>query len=254
MRYLAIARYRNLTTIRQATPLFFVVMVPAVLAAAIMTLVDASYRNGPDALLGFHAQVALFAWYLHATFLLAASEAFGSLRVQRADATNEASDLMDSAPLEPNARFFGEMLGIFESTAIIHACCLPLLAVVAALSPLPARVFLWVETVVVALMILASAGAAWKRIARPTKMSATRILRSFILFLIFFGAILLGSTRWVSFRDAAFAFLAVPSMRAWARLMATIENPAALVLWLVVLYGGYFAFYYLSATRDPLRA
>ena len=108
--------------------------------------------------------------------------------------------------------------------------------------------------IVIALMILASSGGAWKRIARPSKMSATRLLRSFILLLIFFGAILVGSTRWVRFRDAAFGFLGMPSMRAWSRVTAAIDSPVALITWLAVLYAGYFLFYYLSSTRDPFRA
>ncbi|HJT16438.1 MAG TPA: hypothetical protein VJ853_03575, partial [Thermoanaerobaculia bacterium] len=229
-------------------------ILPPVLGAALLSLVSHDYRGGPDSLLGFQAQIALFTWYLHGTFLLAAAETFGSLKVQKSDQTNAASDLMDSAPLPPNARFAGEVLGIFESTAIIHACCLPMLAVVAALSPLPARVFVWLEAIVIALMVLASAGGAWKRIARPSKMSATRLLRSFIVLLIFFGAILVGSTRWVQFRDAAFGFLGMPSMRAWSRVTAAIDSPVALIMWLVVLYAGYFLFYYLSSTRDPFRA
>jgi len=253
MRYLAIARYRLLTTIREATPIYIVAMLPPVGAAFVQTLIESSFRGGPDSLLAFHAQIALFAWCFHAAFLFIATEAFGSLKISRSEDAAVASDLMDSVPLSPNARFFGEMLGVFETTLLIHACCLPMLALVAALSPLPARVFLWLELLIIAVIALGSPAAAWKRTARPSKMSATRNLRSGILFLILVAAIFYVSTRWDSFRDAAFAFLGTPSLRAWDRVVATIENPIVLIVSIAALYSAYLAFYYVSSTRDPYR-
>jgi len=254
MGHLAIARYRLLTTIRESTPVFIIAILPPLGAAMVQTLVEESYRGGPDTLLAFYAQIALLAWYFHAAFLFIACEAFGSLKISRSDQPSVASDLMDSAPLTPNARFFGEMTGILEATTIIHACCLPMLAVVAALSPLPARVFLWVELLIIAVIVLGSAAAAWKRIAPPSKMNATRNLRSGILFLIIVTATVYALTQWDSFRDAAFGFVGMPSLRAWERVVATIENPVALIVSIAVLYSAYLVFYYVSATRDPFRA
>ena len=254
MRYLAVARLRRLTTIRQATPVFLLTLLPPLGIAAIESLLESSYQGGTDRLLGFQAQVALIAWFFHTIFLLAAEEAFASRKMQSVDPANAPLDLMDSAPLPPKSRFGGEMLGIFTSTLIIHACCLPMLAVCAALSPLPARVFVWVEAGVLALMILGSAAAAWKRIARPTKMAATRNLRSGILFAIIVAAILFVSTRWTEFRDALFAFLGMPSMRAWSRVLAAIDSPVGAIVSVAVLYVVYFVFYFVSSTRDPLRA
>lgn len=253
MGHLAIARYRRLTTIREATPIFIVAILPPLVAAMVQTLVDSSFRGGADMLLAFHAQIALLAWYFHAGILFLASEAFGSLKVSRSDQPVFASDLMDSAPLMPNARFFGEMIGVLEATTLIHVCCLPMLAVVAALSPLPVRVFAWVELLIMAVIVLGSAAAAWKRIARPTKMSSTRNMRSGILFLLLTTATVYALTQWDSFRDAAFGFVGMPSIRAWDRLVATIENPVALILSIAVLYSAYLAFYYISSTRDPFR-
>lgn len=253
MRYLAVARFRCLTTIRQATPIYVVVLLPAIIGALIQSIFHHGYEAG-DQFLALAARVALFAWAFHALFLLSATELFAGRKTQPLDPTTAPADLMESAPVRPNARFGGEFAGIFVSTLVIHACCMPLLALVAAMSPLPGSVFVWFELVVVALMILSSAAAAWKRIARPTKMAATRNLRSGILFAIIVVAVLYASTQWTQFRDAAAGFILVPSPRAWERLLATIDEPVALAVSIAVLYVVYFLFYYVSSTRDPLRA
>jgi hypothetical protein len=253
MRFLAVARFRLLTTIRESTPVFIMGALPPLLGAAYEATPEPLFRAAADQLLGEFARVALFAWLLHAFVIVAASEAFGSMRLFRVDATALPPDLMDSAPIRPLERFWGETLGVFGATATIHIACLPLLTVVAILSPLPTIVFVWVEAGIVTLMIFGSAGAAWKRLAPRNKWSATRTARSGILFLILFFVTLSATTKWQVFRDSFFQFLFVPSMRAWATVMATVENPLLLVVLWLLLYGGYIL-YYVNATRKPAEA
>jgi hypothetical protein len=254
MRVLAIARFRLLTTIRTATPVFVIAILPPLMGAIAESRSEPQFGAGAESPLRLYAVIALITWLFHAALLLAASEASGNLRMFRPDQTELNPDLMDSAPIRPRARFWGEAGGILAATAIIHACCLPLLAVVAALSPLPTRVFAWIEAGIIALMILGSTGAAWKRLAPRTKFSGTRTVRSVILFLILFSFSLFASTRWEAFRDSASEYLRSPSMRAWAQLASAVENPFLLLFLLALLYAGYIGFYYISATRDPARA
>ncbi|MDQ6800440.1 MAG: hypothetical protein M3041_06335 [Acidobacteriota bacterium] len=253
MRYLAVARFRLLSTIRESTGVFVFAMVPPLMAAAFETTPEPLFRAGADELLGEFARVALVAWLFHAFIIVAASEAFGSMRLFRVDATALPPDLMDSAPIGPLERFWGETLGIFAAMATIHVACLPLLAVVAVLSPLPTVVFAWIEAGLVALMILGSAGAAWKRLAPRTQWAATRTARSGILFLILFFLTLFATTHWPVFRDSVFAFILTPSMRAWATVAGAVENPRLLVILWLLLYGGYLL-YYVNATRKPAEA
>jgi hypothetical protein len=253
MRFLAVARLRLLTTIREATAVFIFAMVPALIAVAIETTPEPLFRAAADELLGVFASVALVAWLFHAFIIITASEAFGSMRLFRVDATALPPDLMDSAPIGPLERFVGETLGVFGATATIHAACLPLLAVVAVLSPLPTVVFAWIEVGIIAMMILGSAGAAWKRLAPRTQWAATRTARSGILFLILFLVTLFATTRWQTFRDSLVAFIITPSMRAWAVVTNAVESPLLLVTLWLLLYGGYLL-YYLNASRKPAEA
>ncbi|HEY8184201.1 MAG TPA: hypothetical protein VII32_18305 [Thermoanaerobaculia bacterium] len=253
MRYLAVARFRLLTTIREATPVFIFAMLPPIGAAIFEVMPEPMFRANAAELLGECARVALLAWLFHAFAIVAASEAFGSMRLFRVDATALPPDLMDSAPIGPTQRFWGETLGVFAATATIHAACLPLLAVVAALSPIPTIAFVWIEVGIVALMILGSAGAAWKRLAPRTQWSATRTARSGILFFILFLTTLFATTQWQDFRDSATGFLMRPSMREWAGVANSVENPPLLIILWLLLYGGYMA-YYVNATRKPAEA
>jgi hypothetical protein len=253
MRYLAVARFRLLTTIRESTGVFVFAAVPALIAMVFEATPEPLFRAAADELLGVFARVALVAWLFHAFIIITASEAFGSRRLFRVDATALPPDLMDSAPISPIERFWGETLGIFAATATIHAACLPLLAVVAVLSPLPTVVFAWIEAGIVALMILGSAGAAWKRLAPRTRWATTRTARSGILFLILFFLTLFATTHWTTFRDSLAAFIFTPSMRSWAAVANAVESPLLLAILWLLLYGGY-VLYYLNASRKPAEA
>lgn len=252
MRYLAVARLRLLTTVRSATPIFILAALPPLLAAAFESIPEPLFRAAADELLAPIAKAALFAWLIHGLVVGVACEAFGNRRV-RPDLTSLPSDLMDSAPVGPRPRFWGEALGTFAAASTIHACCLPLLAAAAVLSPLPTAAFAWIEAGIIALMILGSAGAAGKRLAPVTPWTATRTARSGILSLILFLLVLLATTNWEAFRDSLAAFIITPSMRAWAAVTASVENPLLLGVLLSLLYAGYLL-YYLNSTRRPAQA
>ena len=253
MRYLAVARFRLLTTIRSATPIFLVAAAPALIGALIESMPEPLYRSEADGMMRVTAIASVFAWLFHSFVMLMSCEAFGNLRLLRPDLTSLPSDLMDSAPIGPTERFWGEALGIFAATLIIHVCCLPLLAADAALSPLPIGLFLWMEAGLVGMLILASASAAWKRLAPRTKMSATRTMRSGLLFFILVLILFSATTNWVAFRDALAEFAGGPSMNSWARVTATVENPLLLLLLFSLLYASYL-FYYVVSTRKPVQA
>lgn len=253
MRYLAVARFRLLTTIRSATPIFLVAAVPPLIGAAIESIPEPLFRSEADLYMRVHAIAGLFAWLLHSLVLLMSCEAFGNLRLLRPDLTTLPSDLMDSAPIGPSQRFWGEALGIFTATLVIHVCCIPLLAIDAALGPLPMSLFLWIEAGLITMLVLASASAAWKRLAPRTLMSATRTMRSGLLFFILVLILFRATTEWVAFRDALAEFAGGPSMNAWARVSATVESPLLLLLLFSLLYASYL-FYYVASTRKPARA
>lgn len=249
MRFLAIARWRVLTTIRSATLLFVAaVIVPFAAAAA------QSAPFTPDAsMMNVHAAMASYAWLIHAAFLLFACETFGNVGILRADFT-PATDLLESAPLRRMPRFFGEAAGVFSAAAILHICCLPLLVTAAVLSPAATSIFVSIEAAVLALLILASASAAWKRLAPVSKWSRTRTVRSLALFFVLVLLSVIVTTQWALFRDAMFAFLVSPSMRAWTRVASAVDNPFPLALLLVVLYCSYLLFYFVQGTREPEQA
>ena len=254
MGYLAVARYRLLTTIRSAMPIFLVALLPAIVAGIVESTPEPDFIAQLEQRLAMNATVSLLAWLIHAAVLILSCEAMGNVKLRRADGTTSASDLMESVPIHPRERFLGEATGIFGATIIIHVCCLPLLAVAAALGPLPTRVFAWIEAAFIALLLLASAGAAWKRLAPHSKWSATRVMRSGALFFILVFCALVVSTEWETFRDSAFRFVVAPSMRTWAHAASAVDNPPLLAMLLTLLYAGYFLFYYQQSTREPAEA
>jgi len=256
MRCLAIARFRFLMMLRTATPIFVICILPALIVASMLGSVPEPYfRAGADFELADNATFAFLAWVAHAIILSISCLASGNVKRTLDPAeTTTLPDLMDTAPVGAETRFWGEMLGTLGATSVIHACCLPLLAAIAALSPLPARLFATAESAIVALMILASAGAAWQRRAPRTRFSGTRSARSAIVFVILFFSALLASTRWEDFRDSAVVFLTRPSMQVWHEVAYAVENPLLLAILWSLLYAGYIYYYYASATRNTARA
>lgn len=256
MRCLAIARFRLLTVVRTGTSIFLIGAIPPLLALIPLSTPEPLFRVAAPERLLLHARVAVIAWLLHAIFLGVSCLASGKEKTAHFDVpTRQLPDLMDTAPVGPSARFWGEMLGTLGAAAIIHACCLPLLAVVAALSPMPTAVFFPIEAGAIAIMVLGSAGAAWQRRAPRTKYSGSRGPRNAVLFAILLLTVLRHSTtQWDVLRDSLLAFLAPrTSMRGWADVAAAVDRPLLLFTLLSLLYFGNIAYYYVSATRKRLR-
>lgn len=271
MRYLAIARFRLLTTIRSATALFVLSAVAVIAPGLVISYMPVeTFRVEADELLPFAANVAFLVWAAHAIILLLACNAFGDESFRRAKITSALSerppDLIDTAPIRPGARFWGETVGILAAAMTIHVCTLPALALVTALSPLPTSMFITAEIVTFLLIALASAGGAWKRRAPMTKWNATRGPRSALLFGFLLLMIVRHATHamlpldpdrdqplWNAFRDSLIWFVAHPSPRAWSEVSNAVGNPLLLLVLVSTLYTSYIVFYYKSCVRKARR-
>jgi hypothetical protein len=251
MRCLAISRFRLLTMIRTSTPSFVVAIVPPLMATLAVGRPEPLFREQADFWLFINAWAAMVSWLLHAAALSFAGLMSGKVETRQDFVALQATpDLLDTVPIGDGARFWGEALGTLAATSLIHLCCLPLLAAVAALSPLPTGMFVWIEALTMAMLVLAGAGAAWQRRAPRTKYSGTRGPRNvFVVAMLAILAILV-TTRPGAFRDAAAELLYFrASLPAWRRLVEAVESPILLLTLLSLLYAGTILYYYLSATR-----
>ena len=247
MRPLAIARLRLWTTVRAATPLLAFAAAGPLIAIVVDTALTLSMQIQPDYLLRIAATAAMLSWSLHGFILVGIAHELGQRRVTP-DASVHPSDLIDSAPISPPERSAGEFAGILTTMLLLHVTCLPVLAVVAALSPLPSRFFGWFELMLMALIVLASASAAWRLVVlAPLGNKNLRAVRNAGLFFLLTTVIAIVTTKPLAFRDAFFGFFIGPSRQAWSRLAASVEHPAAMIGMLLTLYCGYLAFYALSA-------
>ena len=258
MRYLAIARLRLLTTTRAATPLFAVTAAAAILPAAFLAFIpDELFRASADQFLGTAATTTVAAWIVHALLLVLACNAFGNETLLKPHLTSmetpAGSDLIDTAPISPKARFWGETAGILAAAMTIHLCTLPVLVLLLALSPLPTSMFFAAEAVILTLVVLASAGGAWKRRAPRTKWSGTRSARSGILFGFLLLMTVRHTTDWYPFRDSLVQFVKEPSARVWSAVANAIDSPLLFFTLLALLYTGYLAYYYSSSVRTARR-
>lgn len=252
MRLLAIAKLRLLTRIRTASVLFALATLPLLIpsvGASVMS--ENAYRESMPFNAPIIAVWSLLVWFVHTGILLVGSEAGEQLHPRREGA--EWSDLLETVPLDPTGRFAGEAVGNLAVNLTIHVCALPILAVVAALSPLPLSAFLTLECGTLALLSLGASAAAWKRCARPSKWSATRMARSGVLFWILFVAILYQTSRWQAFVSSLQEAIFQPSRRTWQQIGSTIDRPASLVLLVSLLCLSYLAFYYVSSIRALAR-
>ncbi len=256
MRYLAIARFRLLTIVRTATPIFVIAALPPLLAMVYFgSTPEPTFRAAADQLLGQNATAALRTWIIHGLVVLMACIASGIVKLPHdGPVIIVPSDLMDTAPVGPNIRFWGEALGTFGAMVTIHACCLPLLAAAAALSPLPTSMFLWIEAGIIVLMILASAGAAWQRQSPRTRYSSTRGARNAIVIVILLLLTVPATTRWREFRDSLWGFVTHPSIKGWGEVTGTVENPLLLFVLFSLLYVGTIAYYYMTSMWNRARS
>ena len=252
MRVLAIAKLRLLTRIRTASVLFALATLPPLaLCVGASWLPQNDWRTSMPFASPILAVWSLLVWFLHIGLLLVGSEAGEQLHPRREGA--EWSDLLETVPMTASGRFAGEAFGNLAVNLTIHVCALPLLALVAALSPLPITVFLPLEVCALVLFALAAGAGAWKRCARPSKWSATRMARSGVLFWILLVMIVYQTSRWDAFTDSLLEAVFQPSRRTWEQIASTIERPAQLAVLVVLLCLSYVTFYYLSSVRALAR-
>jgi hypothetical protein len=252
MGVLAIARFRFLTIVRTGTPIFILGAVPALLAMAPLSVAEPTFRATAERLLPINANASLAAWLLHGILLGLATLSTGKVKSPHNDVVARViPDLMDTAPVAPPSRFWGEALGTLGAAAIVHACCLPLLAAVAVLSPMPTAAFVSIEIGTLAFLALAAAGAAWQRRAPRTKWSATRGTRNAVLVgILLLLSVRVSTTQWDAFRDALAQFVFPrTSMQTWADVARAVDRPMLLAALVAMLYAGTIAYYYVSATR-----
>lgn len=250
MRYLGIARLRLLMTTRTWSPIFVLAVLPPAIAAIAVATQEEFFLHDAQFHLPINAAAATLSWTLHALLLGAATAFSGSANRSRAAVANaHVPDLLDTAPIAQGPRYWGDVLGTFAATAVVHICCVPLLAVVAAVSPLPLTLFLWFEIVVLAFLILASAGAAWQRSTSAAKSSAARMAIGFFVVTLLL-LILWMTTNMRAFRDAVFNFLMTrPSRAGWSDVVAAVEEPAMFVALFALLYAGTMLYYHFSSTN-----
>jgi hypothetical protein len=252
MGVLAIARFRLLTIVRSGTPIFILSAIAPLLALIRLSVPEPTFRVLAEELLPLNATVAVTAWLLHGILIGLATLRTGTVRTPHNDAVVRViPDLMDTAPIAPPSRFWGEALGTLGAAVMVQACCLPLLAAVAALSPMPTVVFVAIEIGTLAFLVLAAAGAAWQRRAPRTKWSGTRGTRNAVLVgILLLLSLRFSTTRWETFRDALSQFLYErTSMQAWTEVARAVDRPMLLAALLAVLFAGTIAYYYVSATR-----
>jgi hypothetical protein len=251
MRYVALAKLRVLTRVRTASALFAIAAIPSLVYCVLTaSLSENEYRAVMPFYAGVIAPLSILLWILHAGIVLIGAESSGQLHPLREGA--EWSDLMETIPIGPSGRFLGEAFGSVATNLTIHLCSLPLLAMVAVLSPLPLSAFVWLELATLALFALAGGAAAWKRCARPSKWSGTRMARSGLLFWILFWFILYQSSRWEEVVSLLSQFPARPLRQTWAGIIAAIDGPQFAGL-LALLCISYITFYYVGAVRGLAR-
>lgn len=252
MRSLAIARLRLLTRIRTASVFFALAAAPALPFVLVASWPpENEYRAGFPFIATYLSGWSVLVFILHLGVMMIGSETSGQLHPQREG--TEWSDLMETIPIGPTGRFWGELLGNLGINLTIHLCCLPLLALVAVVSPLPISVFLIVELLVLFFLFMAAAAAAWKRCAAPTKWSGTRMARSGMLFWILFVLILNATARWESIPDALDGLWMRPSPTTWRAALAVFDRPVQFVVLVTLLCLSYLTFYYVSSVRGITR-
>lgn len=254
MRSLALARLHYLTKVRTAPAALFVSLVlavfPIVVSDAFLFGPTMEWRLMPSILYD-RARNPVVAYLFHLVFLVVTCDLFGKSRFITEGI--RVADLTETTPIKPGERFLGDAIGIFRSAGTIHVVTLPLLALSVALSPLPTSLFVWLEALVLAVLILASAAAAWK-FRSAGKWARTQTARSMALFATLLIGIVMATTRWPVFRDEAFALLVAPSEVQLRSAAGAVMSGPLLVGLVSTLYLAYLAFYFVSSIRNQEKS
>jgi len=241
MLYLALARYRLLTSIRRSTWIFAIAIIAALFllpfSGSLSTremFVQASVEHYTRR----SSATALFTFLFHWLVMISACGLFG----ERGWRESQGDDLMATVPVRRADRFYGDALGIFAAAMVLHLSSLPLLAFSFALSSFTTGAFLWLEVALVVVLAVFSGIVAWTLQTRPGRMMEAGAGAGFTLI----GFVILRTgTRWDAFGDAFGEFIADPAPYSWARVVSQIDSPALLVTWLFLACAAQLTFYLL---------
>lgn len=247
MRWLAVARYRFLILIRRSRGIVPVLMIVNLLPLVGQSLRivlddDASFRSQAPDYLSMAGVVVVVVYAMHFMALVLLCWSFGT--VQRRPESAKPSDLMDTAPISGQVRFWGDAAGIGMTVLAIHFCTAPLLAQTVAFSAFPSSMFWSIELVIMVVVAFVSTIASWMLRAETTGWSQTRSWRSTSFFLLLMMLIVIGTTRPIEFRDSLTAFLVQPSVRSWSFVVAAIQSlplMMTLVMFVITSFVAYFA-------------
>lgn len=258
MRSLALARYRFLVSIRSSGA-----AVSGVVAAAVAALLG-GFRALPTAVipgerflewapqsLGVASASIGPAYLLHAAALVAVCFVFGTAQ-RRSD--QPAADLMETAPVTAAELFWGDCLGVLAATLTIHAAVVPLLAYLLALAPNRSTAFWYSEALIVVVLFLGSALAAWSLRAENWRWSIARSFRaSMIVAIIIAGAAGLFARRPAGLWEAVVDVVESPGRRSLGALVHAFRNPQTATVAFAILYFAFVAFFFVHSVRRALR-
>jgi hypothetical protein len=249
MRSLAIARYRFLVNVRAAGWMFGTAIVMAAFPVLIANpwLPESIFQLNAVWTLNLTAGMVIVSYCIHIGVLTIACHVL-ALNGRRSG-REEVADLLEAAPLTPQARFWGDAAGIFASSMTLHLVALPLLALVIALSPFSFVVFFWLEITVVALVLLDSSAASWNLHAPVIRLATLRTVGSVGVFAILLAIVTVATTRWRDLRDSLGTFVQWPTARSWAAVVGAIDNPTLYVGALFVVYASFIMFFYFRTVR-----
>ena len=250
MRCLAVARYVFLTTVRRTMWLVALLMSMALVpvfvdGGAMLVVTNDRFVGYAPFMFEEGATSVMVAYVLNLGFIMA----LGGTVSSRNRSSPAASDLMDTALITGQTNFWGNALGISASMFVMHACCVPMLAELVALSPYSPSVFWWLELMIVVLLLLAGSAAAWHRLTAIRKGRALRFVQRIAIFTILFIVIVTSTTRIDDFYDGILGFLSERSPRSWAAVPASVDHGAILVVLLVALLSSFLALLANDAAR-----
>lgn len=249
MRSLGLTRYRILTNTRTMGWVFGVTLGAAAIAvlfgSRVVFPVSRAYDD-PVGMMHGATQTVQAVYFWHIVILAAACDLLG--RPKREADGSLSYDLTETAPIGSGARYQADTLGILGSVLMVHVTTLPLLALAVAVSPLPSSAFFWLELLTLAVLYLTSAAASWK-LRGSAKWARSRSIRSLGLFALLLLLIVIFNTRWEAFRDAAAMVISDPAPQRWEPLAAAIVNAPLLGALVLLLYGGFIAYYALDSIR-----
>jgi hypothetical protein len=251
MRWLALVRYRYLTQVRRAKWIVPFLAISILVAAATASYnplqSDAWYRRQIADSMSLAGFCVIITYWFQVLILMMFCWSYG-ITPRRPEGARP-SDLMDTAPVSGQLRFWGDAAGMTAAVLAIHLCTTPLLAYLIAVSPFPSALFFYLEIAIVVAVAFASTTASWTLRAETSRWGQTRATRSFGLFLLLMILVLLATVRVESFGLALERFLTEPSIRSWSGIVETVYSVPLLMALTLMVVGGFVTYYAIRSAR-----